>query len=212
MKKSLLTAGLLVAVSIAVPRAGADIIYNSVTGFSGTQGANGWSYAYKSYDVSLKDMSLATYIGAGNYYQGDLGGGRTVYLTSTGQSVIEGNAVFSIRYWTADQDYGRIRMTSSMTIGTGDYGAGIYLIDAATSTVATLATVWPKAGETQPLNAIATDIKTGDRICFMLQNAGGTPGSTSGELQAWNQTVTVPEPAALSLLALGGLVLARRRR
>jgi len=209
MKKSLLIVGLIAAILAAAPLAGAAIIYNSVTDFSGTQGANGWSYAYKSFEVALKDMSLATYYGAGNYYYGDLGGGRTVYLNATGQSVIEGNAVFSIRYWTADQNYSAVNITSSITIGTGNYGAGVYLLDAATLTATPLVTDWPSAGQTKALNATGTNIKTGDRICFMLQNGGE---STSGELQAWNQTVTVPEPAALSLLLLGGLVLARRRR
>jgi hypothetical protein len=154
-------------------------------------------------------MAPSTYYAPTTSWYTDFGGGRTVYLNATSQSVIEGNAAFSIRYWTADQDYSLATMTSTLTAGTGGYGFGIYLLDAATSTTTNLAFDWISAGQTKPLNAVLANVKTGDRIAFLLRNGGA---STSGELQTWDQTIAVPEPAALSLLLLGGLALARRRR
>jgi len=222
MKKSLLIAGLLAAVSSAVPQAGADIIYNAATGFSGTQGANGWSYAavhFPGVGNLAGNQLLGTYDAPNSRWRMDFGGGVILDITATQQDMLEGNAYFSLRYWTAGANYPLATVTSTLS-ATVTVGAWIGYVAAATPSVttnlsgtyfSTLGGIAAGGGtEVIPINLALTNVQAGDRIYFVMQNSGDGQGSFT--MQTWDQNVTVPEPAALSLLALGGLVLARRRR
>ena len=217
MKKSLLIVGLIVAALAAVPLAGAATIYNSVIDFSGTQGANGWSYASVHFtDVSnlVANQALGTYSG-GLWYTPDPGG-PALRISATQQEMREGDSYYTLRYWTAGQAYSSVDVTSTF-YATVEAGAFVYFYNASTASQTLLTGAFSTLGgiaagggtEVIALNNSLTNVAAGSRIYFAMQNAGGSGGFT---LQTWDQTITVPEPAALSLLLLGGLTLARRRR
>lgn len=222
MKKSLLFVGLIVAALAAVPLAGAAIIYNSVTDFTGTQGANGWSYAgvhFPGVSNLAGTQTMGSYDAINSRWRTDFGGGVILDITATQQDMQEGNAHFSLRYWTAPANYAAATVTSTLS-ATVTVGAWIGYVAAATPSVttnisgtyfSTLGGIAAGGGtEVIPINLALTNVLAGDRIYFVMQNSGDGQGSFT--MQTWDQTIAVPEPAALSLLLLGGLALARRRR
>jgi hypothetical protein len=124
----------------------------------------------------------------------------SVKLTATQQSMTEGNAIFSARIWTADQDYACLIIESTVQ-GTIAAGYRIARIEEATQTTQPPVTSLyvrnddlskaEKGQIDQPINAIVRDIHKGDRICFLMTNTGNSKGSNM--LQTWNlQIIALP--------------------
>lgn len=206
-------------ISVLISSAQAGIEFNSVTGFSDTQGANGWSYAtvlYSNKSDLYNNQILMTYNTASSTWKYS-----SISISATAQNKTEGASYFSLRYWTADQDYSQVIITSTLS-ATNPSGAYLAYVDAATHVTTMLAgTFWATSasitagGGTQviTINKTVENVKAGDRIYFVLQNSG-TSGADSS-MQVWNQTITatpVPEAASLSVLGLSGCALLRHGR
>lgn len=177
--------------------------FNSGSGFTGAQGSNGWSYA------------CVHFSGAGNLFGSGIDLAYTasqqswglygVNITKTSQSKTEGNAYFSIRYWTAPADFENVSVQSTWYPATNDNaGVRVVFYKASSGTQSNLVdTLFRNAGDAPvALNAALPRVEAGDRVYFLMQNAG-SPGSNSSVLHQWDQTIWatrfIPEGTVFSV-------------
>jgi hypothetical protein len=170
--------------------------FNGSVGYSGTQGQNQWSYAYVT-SAGASDLwnnqQFLTYFSATNDWRDPAG--TTPYINATQQAMTEGTPYYSLRYWTADKNYPSITIASDLH-ATRTVGAYLAYVSAATHlttqitpvSYSSASTITADGGaEVMQIPATLTNVKTGDRIYFVLQNFGsGSNGS--GVLQTWGQT------------------------
>lgn len=212
LKKSVLAAILLTGITSTTVWAQV-LTFNSVSGFSDTQGANGWSYAgvhFSQADDLITGQVLGIYNVLGASWDVTIPGASGVSLTATTQNYQPGNSVWSLRYWTADQSYTNVSLSSFLEATVPLQALLVFCdISAASQTIieqtsATKAGIDAGGGtEALSLNGAVSGVETGDRIYFLMMNAG-TEFDNSTQ-QVWNQTVTatVPEPSTVALMALG---------
>jgi hypothetical protein len=166
--------------------------FRASEGFSDTQGANGWSYAavhFPGVDDLAANQVLGTYDSQNNRWEITIPGVSTVYIDANSQCMTEGNAVFSLRYWTADQDYDLVVVNSTL-YATVTLGARLVMVDANTSTTTDLTNTFWAITPPQTINICKTltEVKQGDRIYFLLQNSGDGQGSLV--MQVWDPVIT----------------------
>ena len=163
--------------------------FNNNSGFSGVQGANGWSYACVHYpDVAdlVHGQILLSYAPAQAAW-----GAYGLNITKTAQSKIEGNAYFSLRYWTADTTYVNVAVQSMWYPAANDVaGVRVVFYKAASGTQSNLVdTLFRNAGDAPlALDATLPRVDAGDRVYFLMQNSAA-PGSGSSILHRWDQTI-----------------------
>ena len=163
--------------------------FNNNSGFSNTQGSNGWSYACVHFpDVNdLANSGIALSYASSQQSWGAYG----VNINKTAQSKTEGNAYFSLRYWTADTTYENVAIQSTWHPATNDNaGVRVVIYKASSGTQSNLVdTLFRNAGDAPvALNAALPRVEAGDRVYFLMQNAG-SPGSNSSVLHQWDQTI-----------------------
>lgn len=172
--------------------------FNSVDGYSDTQGKNGWSYAcvYTAYmhDIWPNQIPLI-YDAPTMTWKKMLPRGPVVKITATQQNKFEGAGIMSLRYWNADRDYTNVVISSSLT-ATVPLTAFLVKIDAATHTTTQLTPIYfanantlASAGGQQVLSIGTTlpNLHKGDSIYFVLRNEG--KGDGNGTMQTWDQTI-----------------------
>lgn len=222
MKKILLTL-VLAAVSLPLLSDAATIEFDSVSGFSDTQGGNGWSYAgiYFS-DLSATSTSLwnssvaATYNEAESTWYATISG-VSVKMSATQQNYTTGLSRFSVRYWTADQAYQTVAYSCEIT-PVSDVTVRIYRQASSGSDQVILDSYYYKGGpyDTHTISGTVSNVAAGERIYLVLSNVGG--GANSNAMQTVSLTLTattIPEASSFglvgSLLGLGGVCLWRKR-
>ena len=219
--------GLAVGTGLA-PAASADTIstFQASSGFSSIQGANGWSYAavhYPGASTLASSEFTGTFDSATSEWTFLCPGVSNLNISSTQQNMAEGNAYFSLRYWTASRHYDSVSITGNL-IATADLGANIIYYNATNQSQTNVPirgsdTTYLQAPPTQTvaMDASLTNISAGDRIYFELQNTGLSNANGSGVMETWDPTITasyaVPEPLTLGLLGVGlmGVLLSGRR-
>jgi len=165
---------------------------------------------------------------------GDLPGGMfksAAYAASSDGRVIVGKSSSSASGNTDDEAF-RWTIQDGM-VGLGDLpggkfnsearavsGNGAIVVGTATSALDNKAFIWDEFNGMRPLRDVLVNDYGLDLTGWALHCATGisADGSTivgfgggpEGDVEAW--IATIPEPCTLSLLALGGLVLGRRRR
>ena len=206
MKKTMISVCLAVAALLAGAWSRAEVVYSLPADFSGVQGQDGWHYGAVSH-ANYENTWAANwhdYYYESTYYQNDGPFWAGVFESGIWKRVY-GNVLWSNHtdgpgvYWEAGAGslYPEVTVLAQRTSGVTATFLNYWDASTATNTILTV-------GATNTLYNVAA----GDKIAFIM-NAG--PGSTV--IDGYAMTITiVPEPAALSLLALGGLVLARRRR
>lgn len=175
-----------------------EIVFDAKSGFSDLQGSNGWSYAGVHYtdcdDLAGKEIP-ARYVESEGEWVATASDGRGVRINASQQNKLNGNALFSLRYWTADRDYSRVRVESSI-IPTVALGAYLAKVDGETLTTVRLTeSTWMLAvtiirkGEGDPIaiNTSLSNVKAGDRIYFILQNGDGE--GSEDAMQTWEQMI-----------------------
>ena len=206
MKKLLLIVGLIAAALVAVPLAGAATIYNLPADFSGVQGQDGWHYGavthpnyWGSWVTNWHDYYYQStfYQDFGPFWAGveESGTWKRVYSNVLWSNHTDGPGV----YWevAAGNLYPEVTVLAQVTSGTWATFLNYWDASTATNTILNVG-----------VNNTLYNVAAGDKIAYIM-NAG--PGSTVAD--GYNMTITIiPEPTALALLLLGGLVLARRRR
>lgn len=176
-----------------------EVMFDAKEGFSDLQGAGGWSYAGVSYadvdDLAGKEIQ-ARYVESEAEWQAGAPDGRFVRINASQQNKLDGNALFSLRYWTADRDYANVRVESTL-IPTTALGAYIAMVDGKTLTTKRLTeSTWVLnttilrrgEGDPIPINVNLVDVKAGDRIYFVMQNGDGE-GPGGDVMQTWEQII-----------------------
>ena len=177
------------------------VVFDAADGFSGVQGSNGWSYVGLQHR-DLTNLAARQVLGifdtARHQWNVNVGG-AILTLTATQQNMTEGDARWSARCWTADRDYRAVAVASTLD-ATTNVGARIVFAPKAASAGSTVtkgmefssATGIAAGCGTQavPVHAWLTDVKQGDRIYFILQNAGVPGANGSFILQPWRQKIT----------------------
>ena len=111
-----------------------------------------WSYGAVHFKLAgdlAKNMCPATWDEKNQNYVARVPKVGTLKLTATQQSMAEGNAIFSARIWTADQDYACVVIETRLH-ATVTAGYRIIRIDAATQTTQLiLAMRWRKRARVQ---------------------------------------------------------------
>ena len=208
MKKVYLLTVFFLMLSLMVSASKAIFIADSVTGFSDTQGQNGWSYYGKHFSES--DWSELTYDSPSSAWTRSESFGW-IGINATSQTMLEGNALFTRRVWTSDADYssaGGVIVKTEYDL-VSNAGAGLFLYDASAGTETVLDFTWLAGSGV--FEATIADFGIGDQIITHLQNSGDGLGSFTW--QRMTTTIeTVPEPATISMLLVGGLGYVFKRR
>lgn len=203
MKKLLLVVSLIAAALAAVPLAGAATIYNLPADFSGVQGQDGWHYGavphgnyWGSWEANWTDYpNYYDYAGEKFWWRiQESGIWKRVYSNVLWSNHTDGPGV----YWevAAGNSYSEVTVLAQVT---GAWATYLNYWDASTATNTIL-----DVGKDNTLY----NVEAGDKIAFIMNAGDGTTRANG-----YNLTITIiPEPTALSLLLLGGLALARRRR
>ncbi len=163
--------------------------FNNNSGFSGVQGSNGWSYAMVNFTgvANLRANQIQPSYTASSGSWGIYGAS----ITKVAQSKTEGNAYFSLRYWTANITYTNVVIQSLWYPATNDVaGVRVVFYKASSGTQSNLVdTLFRNPGDAPlALNASLRRVDAGDRIYFLMQNSGAG-GSASGVLHRWDQTI-----------------------
>lgn len=210
--RRILISVVLLSVLAFVPTGNADELANSVTGYSGTQGTNGWTYetinnwvetpmAYDS--VNSEWWETVTYSGvtvtmkqnATQMMKDHIGGGA---MQGTG----------TLRRWTlpADSDGS---LTAS---GTYDVGYALTRIYTSTGYIGQPTAGGPASGS---YSFNIGELSAGDWVyIYMVCYAEAQDDPYDSVYQDATLVVSgllVPEPATICLLGLGGLLLRKRR-
>lgn len=199
VRTRLMTLAILAAVSLGFSgRASAAVIANSVTDFSDTQGANGWSYrlwyAPQNWQHDLPVWnSNSWWEGSGRVWN------EGMHPHSTDWYVV--------REWTSNYA-GTVSITGDALLYNAE-AAGVILnvfngYDASQSLwTATLA-----GGDSATMN-VTTDVTVGQKLLFAIIGNGAISSDNTG----WAINIaTVPEPAAMLLLGFGLAGALWRRR
>lgn len=202
MKKLLLVVSLIAAALAAVPLAGAATIYSLPADFSGVQGQDGWHYGAVPH-LYYENTWEANWTDYPNYYAPEQfwwriqesGIWKRVYSNQLWSNHTDGPGV----YWevAAGNLYPEVTVLAKVTSGTTFTYLNYWDASTATNTILNVG-----------VDNTLYNVAAGDKIAFIM-NAGNGEGTS---IDGYNMSVIVPEPAALSLLLLGGLALARRRR
>jgi|SaaInl4_150m_RNA_FD_contig_21_524145_length_855_multi_18_in_0_out_0_1 hypothetical protein len=200
----------LLSVLAFVPTGNAAFeIANSVTGFSGVQGQNGWTYEVlnnsvmyaQTWDSVNSEWTLdTTYSGVTVTMKQNASQGMKDKI---GGGTMQG--VGTVRRYTADRDY-----TSVVVSGTYDID---YALTRHYKT-AGYAGSQPTAGAgTGSYSFTLGDLDEGDWIYFYIFCYGELANDPYDSVyQDFNMVLTgIPEPATIVLLSLGGLLLRRKR-
>lgn len=225
--KKILFAIALAALSLPVLSSAATIVFDSVTGFSGTQGENGWSYAYVTStdvgDIRANQVEMTYYSDESLWKGGDTGVPGAVQVSADEQRYFAGGTTaYAIRYWTADQDYESVTFTTTFVADTYGVNSTIYYSTSTTQVTLTNKVVTTVSGTEYSLDSTDVadmtiegttivsagtiyNVSAGDRIYFVSRNSGVNQGSA---LQPWSMEITavIPESSSSALL-IGGLVL-----
>lgn len=168
--------------------------FQASAGFSSTQGVKGWSYAAVNFTGAgnlVQNATMATYDASDmTWIASPPGTGSQVSLTARKQDMTEGNADWSLRYWTATRHYNQVAISGNL-IAAADVGVSIVYYNAATETQTNVAgTTFVKAPPTRsiPIKVSLRDVNPGDRIYFEMQNYG-SKGNGSGVMETWNPTI-----------------------
>ncbi|MDP0495737.1 MAG: hypothetical protein Q7Q73_05965 [Verrucomicrobiota bacterium JB024] len=212
-------------------------VFDSVEGFSGVQGENGWSYAYApsanvSDDLRATQTAMTYYSEESLWKAGASGGLANVRISAEEQSYVGAAPGFPLRYWTADQDYNSVTFATSFVADVNGVnptifystatGTQVKLVDKLTTTVG--ATVYSLdstdvadmtiEGSTNISGGTIYNVSAGDRIYFISKSSGASQGSA---LQPWTMEITavIPESSSSALLVgvlTLGLIFCLRRR
>lgn len=236
MKNTL--AKLALAVLVATPALlnAQTLVFDSVEGFSDTQGANGWSYAYVT-GTDLSDLRTTqtdmTYDSEASLWRAAPSGGlANVRISASEQSYVASVPGFPLRYWTADQDYSSVTFATSFVADANGVNPTIFYSTATGTQVNLVSKITTTVGETVysldstdvpdttisgttiVSSGVIYNVSAGDRIYFVSKNTGVNQGPA---LQPWSMEITavIPESSSSALLvgvlALGLLFCFRRR-
>ena len=196
----------LLACAAAAMPAQAALVADSVAEFSGTQGADGWSYGYFNHTA----LGAYTTGGFSNFALYDAGLER--WQASDAQDA----AIWAMRRWVSDVD-GPVRLDFDLRkLNTNPASGGItghVFVDG----VEVFSSFISATDDVGIQSFLMLDVSVGSLIDFAIDPAGElVPGRGDGVESARSDgtlfsariaTVEVPEPAALALVlaALGGL-------
>jgi hypothetical protein len=210
--RRILISVVLLSVLAFVPTGNAAVheLANSITGFSGTQGLNGWTYETLNNDV-YTDMGWDS--GASEWVAGGLYSGVNYELkqnaTQMMKDKIGGGAmqgVGTVRRWTATS-----AVTDLTASGTYNVGYALTRIYTSSGYIGQPTAGGPATGS---YSFSIPDMVAGDWVyVYMFCYAEAQDDPYDLVYQDLNMVINgVPEPATICLLSLGGLLLRRRKR
>jgi hypothetical protein len=192
-------------------------------GFSGVQGQDGWYYGYITHGDSFSNpLPPVTLFDKFDPGQGPSGrwsvqnpgpNENLLFIDEDGQSKAGGAQAYNtVRYWVADQTIAATEVLGGVFSNThqpSDVRLWVKIHDVSTNTTTTAGEQW-QAPDGLWYWFAGQQIDPGDLVMFGVGHSGVNQAS-DGALQPWHVHIT-PEPATAALLALGGLVLVRRKR
>lgn len=203
----------LLSVLAFVPMGNAAVLADSQTGFSGTQGGNGWTYELENNGV----YSQMTYdSGASEWSKTDAYSGQafTLKINATSQmhcKIGGGTAqgVASRRIWTTASAVTDVAVTGAWNVPS-DMSARVQIYKIVGGTLTHVADLVNGSGSGTYSKAIGA-LAAGDSVLTRL--GPWTITANLGEQYVpFSMNVTgIPEPATIALLSLGGLLLRRKR-
>ncbi|MFA5204123.1 MAG: PEP-CTERM sorting domain-containing protein [Lentisphaeria bacterium] len=180
----------------------ATIYADSQTGFSSTQGANGWSYMMWNPAAPWSPFGM-TWDGTNNKWYDSAGG---IWATGTHPHSTDW---YVVREWTSTVT-GIIAVSGELQLYPAEASGVIVKILKGYDLGQTQWTETLAGGMNTP-QAYSTSfgVATGDKVLLAIIGNGGI----SNDGTNWTAQITeVPEPAMLGLMALGGLAVLQRRR
>ena len=194
--------------------AGAALITNNVTNWNGvtnTVTGGRWSYLdVIDMNSTSTNVALATkqYGSAQDNWCLDNTNTNNDWLVQSNGAVVTDNRAMGWAYTAGSTEGGPINIKGYYGLNSGSFNFDIYkTTDTDMSRVDMSAKQLLFSASAPATFNLNTTLQPGNDIVFVSNTTDGWWVARS-----LDATITIPEPAALSLLALGGLVLFRRRR
>ncbi len=185
----------------------AAVLADSKQDFSSQQGVGGWYYGFYDGDssapYSTNDFELLSYWSGTTWRMGSSGDNYWCMLYDDGGHPVVGH--WPVRRWVSDYEgtitvTGRLRDSAASTLWDGVIGGIVIDNQLAMQTVI-------DEGDLTGVNyALEAHVSVGSTVDFFI-----APQANNRHDHTTFTATIIPEPATMSLLALGGIALLKRR-